>query len=62
MKNMTSDQWHEAVRKGLQELDRRLADGTLDQSGRFYTDEELDAQRAALAAAKPALHPKAPAA
>ena len=62
MKNMTSEEWHEAVRKGLEELDRKLADGTLDQSGRFYTDEELEAQCAALASAELTKHRKAPAA
>lgn len=40
-KQMTSEEWHEAVRKGLAEVDRRLASGELDGSGRFYTDEEL---------------------
>jgi hypothetical protein len=42
-KQMTSNEWHEAARKGLAEVDRRLASGELDGSGRFYTDEELRA-------------------
>jgi hypothetical protein len=41
MKELTSDEWHEAVHSALDEVDRRLASGELDQSGRFYTDEEL---------------------
>jgi hypothetical protein len=43
MKEMSSREWHEAVRKGLDEVARRLASGELDQSGRYYTDEELAA-------------------
>ena len=37
--------------KALSEANREAADGTLDSSGRFYTDEELEAQRVALRAA-----------
>lgn len=48
MENMTSEQMssdevHEAIRRGLAELDRRLASGEDNGSGRFYTDEELAA-------------------
>lgn len=43
MKEMSSQEWHETVRHGLDEVSRRLASGELDGSGRFYTDEELAA-------------------
>ena len=43
MKEMSSQEWHEAVRPGLDEVERRLASGELDGSGRYYTDEELAA-------------------
>jgi hypothetical protein len=43
MKELTSEEWHDAVGKALNEVDRKLASGELDQSGRFYTDEELRA-------------------
>jgi hypothetical protein len=37
MKEMSSQEWHETVRQGLDEVARRLASGELDGSGRFYT-------------------------
>lgn len=40
---MTSEERHEAVHQALAEVDRRLASGELDGSGRFYTDAELAA-------------------
>ena len=43
MKKMSSDELHEAIHRALAEVDRRLAAGELDGSGRFYTDEELAA-------------------
>lgn len=43
MKEMSSQQWHEAVRLALDEVSRRLESGELDGSGRYYTDEELAA-------------------
>jgi hypothetical protein len=43
MKQLTSDELHDALHKALAEVDRKLASGELDQSGRFYTDEELRA-------------------
>lgn len=43
MKEMTSQELHDAIRKGLDEVERRLASGELDGSGRFYSDEELAA-------------------
>ncbi len=54
MKEMDSSEFHETVRKGLEEVSRRLASGELDGSGRFYTDEEL-----AAGAATGELHPPA---
>lgn len=33
----------DAVHQALAEVDRRLASGELDGSGRYYTDEELAA-------------------
>ena len=62
MTNLRSEEFFEAVHAALAEVDRKLADDTLDQSGRFYTDEELEAQRIMLAAQKSVLQPKAPAA
>jgi hypothetical protein len=41
MERMTSEEIHEGMRRALEEVDRRLANGTLDGSGRFFTDEEL---------------------
>ncbi len=46
MKKMSSDELHETVRRALAEVDRRLASGELDGSGRFCTDEELVARLA----------------
>lgn len=43
MKKLSSEELHETVRRALSEVDRRLASGELDGSGRFYTDEELAA-------------------
>jgi len=43
MKRMTSRDLHKAIRQGLKEVSRRVASGELDQSGRYYTDEELAA-------------------
>lgn len=40
---MTSRQMLKAVDQALEEVDRRLASGELDGSGRYYTDEELAA-------------------
>ena len=40
---MTSQEIFEAVESGMAEVSRRLASGELDQSGRYYTDEELAA-------------------
>jgi hypothetical protein len=41
MKNLSSSELHEAIDQALAEVSRRLASGELDQSGRYYTDEEL---------------------
>jgi hypothetical protein len=43
MKRMSSEEMHDAFHQALKEVDRRLASGELDQSGRYYTDEELAA-------------------
>jgi hypothetical protein len=54
MKRMTSSEMHEAVRKALVEVDRRLASGELDGSGRYFTDAELAAGAATGEDRKPA--------
>jgi hypothetical protein len=43
MKQMTSNELHEAVHHALEEVSRRLESGELDGSGRYYSDEELAA-------------------
>jgi hypothetical protein len=43
---MTVQEIFDAVDSGMAEVSRRLASGELDQSGRYYTDEELAAQAA----------------
>lgn len=43
MKNLSSRELHETIHQALDEVDRRLASGELDGSGRYYTDEELAA-------------------
>lgn len=43
MKELTSREFHEGIRKALEEVSRKLASGELDGSGRFFTDEELAA-------------------
>jgi hypothetical protein len=43
VKRLNSDELHEAVHQALDEVERRLKSGELDQSGRFYSDEELAA-------------------
>jgi len=40
---LTSRQLLDAVHQALAEVDRRLASGELDGSGRFYSDQELAA-------------------
>ena len=40
---MKSRQMLDAVDKALTEVSSRLASGELDESGRYYTDEELAA-------------------
>jgi hypothetical protein len=40
---MTVQEIFDAVDSGMAEVSRRLASGELDQSGRYYTDEELAA-------------------
>ena len=43
MKRLNSDELHETIHRALKEVDRRLASGEIDGSGRFYTDDELAA-------------------
>jgi hypothetical protein len=43
MRSMSSKEIHETIRQALSEVDRRLATGEMDGSGRYYTDEELAA-------------------
>jgi hypothetical protein len=43
VKNLSSRELHETIRQALAEVDRRLASGELDGSGRYYTDAELAA-------------------
>jgi hypothetical protein len=62
MKEMTSREMLDSVEKALTEVDRRLASGELDGSGRFYTDEELAAGAATGKAKKPKAKAAAPAA
>jgi hypothetical protein len=52
----------DAVDQALAEVSRRLASGELDQSGRFYTDEELAAGAATGGLKSPAKRKAAPAA
>ena len=49
---MTSRQMLVAIDQALAEVSRRLASGELDQSGRYYTDEELAAGAATGTGAK----------
>lgn len=62
MTRRTSQEIHDAIRKGLDEVDRRLASGELDGSGRFYTDEELAAGAATGRLKKPEPKAESPAA
>jgi len=62
MRALTSEQIHQAMRDALAYVDRQLAVGTLDQPGRFYTDEELAAGAATGAHRKPRDQSKASAA
>ncbi len=43
MKKLSSRELHETIERALAEVDRRLASGELNGSGRYYTDEELAA-------------------
>jgi hypothetical protein len=62
MKEMTSREMLDSVEKAMAEVDRRLASGELDGSGRFFTDEELAAGAATGQIKKPAKKKEAPAA
>lgn len=60
--SQTSRQLLDLFDKALSDVRREAASGTLDGSGRFYTGEELEAQRLSIAAGNPASRPKASAA
>jgi|HubBroStandDraft_6_1064221.scaffolds.fasta_scaffold4583267_1 hypothetical protein len=62
MRQMTSIELHDAIRQALAEVSRRLASGELDQSGRYYTDQELAAGAATGRNEKPAPSAESPAA
>jgi hypothetical protein len=59
---MTSEEIHEAVQSGMEEVARRLESGELDGSGRYWTDEELAAGAATGGKRAPAKPEKASAA
>jgi hypothetical protein len=59
---MTIQEIFDALDSGMAEVSRRLASGELDQSGRFYTDEELAAGAATGRNEKPAPSAESPAA
>ena len=59
---LTSRQMLDAVDQALAEVSRRLASGELDQSGRYYTDEELATGAATGGKPAPAVSKKASAA
>jgi hypothetical protein len=59
---MTSRQLLDSVDQALAEVDRRLATGELDGSGRFWTDEELAAGAATGKIKQPKTETEAPAA
>ena len=62
MKNLSSRELHETIGRALAEVDRRLASGELDGSGRYYTDAELAAGAATGGKRTPATPVKANAA
>ena len=41
MKSLNSRELHSTVDRALAEVERRLASGELDQSGRYYSDAEV---------------------
>jgi hypothetical protein len=53
MKTLTSKEMLDAMDAALAEVDRKLAAGELDQSGRFWSDEELAAGAATGKSVKP---------
>jgi hypothetical protein len=54
MSTITVQAIFDAIDSGLAEVSRRLASGELDQSGRYFTDEELAAGAATGTKAKAA--------
>lgn len=59
---MTARQLLDQFARALTEVDRQAASGELDQSGRFYTDEELAAGAATGGLRKPRKSTEEPAA
>jgi hypothetical protein len=59
---MTSRQMLDAVDQALAEVSRRLESGELDESGQYYTDEELAASAATAGKQTPAKPKRASAA
>jgi hypothetical protein len=53
MKTLTSKEMLDAMDAALAEVDRKLAAGELDESGRFWSDEELAAGAATGKSVKP---------
>lgn len=39
--SLSSEQLHDVIHKALDEVDKRLANGKLDGSGRYFTEKEL---------------------
>jgi hypothetical protein len=62
MSRRSSQEIHDAIRKGLDEVSRRVASGEIDGSGRFYSDGDLAAGAATGQVKKPAKKREAPAA
>jgi hypothetical protein len=62
MKHLESKELHRTIQRAMAEVSRRRASGELDQSGRFWTDEQLAAGAATGAHTKPATDRKASAA
>ncbi|HVZ83114.1 MAG TPA: hypothetical protein VG893_05515 [Terracidiphilus sp.] len=62
MRAMTSSEIHDAIHQALEEVDRRLASGEIDGSGRFYAKEELVAGVGTGTPSRPAKKEETPAA
>lgn len=62
MKHLESKELHRTLQKAMEEVARRRAAGTLDPSGRFFTDEQLAQGAASGRGPKPEAASKASAA